>query len=237
MHDDVPLVVPEINAAALDDHRGIIANPNCTTTGVVMALEPIRRAAGLESVVITTLQAVSGAGREGIDELDAQQAALAAGDAPLVEIFAAPIAGNVVPLCESLLESGYSTEEMKLINETRKILALPELRVTATCVRVPVAVGHSSTLLVEPANPIGVEEARRALSRFPGVEVVDDLHRSLVATPLDVVGRDEILVGRVRKDLESDRLWLWQVGDNLRQGAATNAVQIAEALIERKLLE
>ena len=236
MDPDVPLVIPEVNGKALAGHRGIIACPNCTTIGVVMALEPIRRVAGVPAVVVTTLQAVSGAGRDGAVELQAQLDARAAQQEPVRRVFAATIAGNVIPLCERFLASGYSSEEMKLLHESRKILELPDLRVSMTCVRVPVTVGHSSSLLVETDRPIEPAAAREALSRFPGVEVVDDTEDDRFPTPLDVVGRDEVLVGRVRRDCASDRLWLWQVVDNLRKGAATNAVQIAEALHDRNLL-
>jgi len=236
MDERVPLVVPEVNSDALEKHEGIVACPNCTTIGVVMALEPLRRAAGLRRVVITTLQATSGAGREGVEELEAQQEALRTGAEPEARIFAAPIANNVVPLCEQFREDGYSTEEVKLLYENRKIMGLPDLRVTMTCVRVPVPVGHSASILVETERPLSAEEARRALESFPGVRVVDDFAHNVFPTPRDVVGRDEVLVGRIRKDLAGDGIWLWQVGDNLRKGAATNAVQIAEALIERGLV-
>ncbi len=241
MDDNVPLVVPEINPEALDNHQGIISCPNCTTIGVVMALEPIRRAAGLTYVVITTLQATSGAGRDGIDELDAQVEAIGRGDSPEAKVFAAPIAYNAVPLCETFREEdGYSTEEVKLLFETRKILgpthAGGDVDVHMTCVRVPVPVGHSATLLVDTEKPLSAEEARSALAAFPGVEVVDDPSQNVFPTPQDVVGRDEVLVGRIRRDLTSDRIALWQVSDNLRKGAATNAVQIVEALLERNLL-
>jgi len=237
MEEDVPLVVPEVNADALAKHRGIIANPNCTTTGFVVALEPIRRAAGLKGVVVTTLQAVSGAGKEGTDELEAQVAARQRGEpAPAPELFAGPIAFNALPLCEKFRDDGYSTEEVKLLFETRKIMDLPRLDVSMTCVRVPVPVGHSATMLVETERPLSPEAAREALAAFPGVVVMDDPSRNVFPTAADVEGRDEVLVGRVRKDLSSDRLWLWQVSDNLRKGAATNAVQIAETLLARDLL-
>jgi aspartate-semialdehyde dehydrogenase len=235
LDENVPLVVPEVNGAALATHRGIVACPNCTTIGFVMALEPLRRAAGLKQVVVTTLQAVSGAGRPGVDELEAQIAALDRGDDVVAKTFAAQIAYNVVPLCETFRDDGYSTEEVKLLHETRKIMSLPHLDVSMTCVRVPVPVGHSATMLVETERPLSPEAARMALAEFPGVEVVDDPKTNSFPTPDDVVGRDEVLVGRVRKDLGSDRLWLWQVSDNLRKGAATNAVQIAEEMIRRGL--
>ena len=231
MHEDVPLVVPEINADAALDHRGIVACPNCTTIGLVMALEPIRRAAGLEELVVTTLQAASGAGRDGVDELEAQQAALARGASPEAEVFPVPLANNPLPLCERFLENGDSTEEQKLRQETGKIFDLPSLPIAMTCVRVPVPVGHAATALVRTTHPLDADGAQRAIAGFEGVELVDDPAENLFPTARDVVGRDEVLVGRVRRDLDSERLWLWEVSDNLRKGAATNAVQIAETLL------
>ena len=215
----VPLVVPEINARALAGHRGIVACPNCTTIGLVMALEPLRRAAGIAHVAVTTLQAASGAGREGLEEL----AGTPRGTFPRV------LAGNVLPQCDRFLDD-QTTEEHKLVDETRKILALPALPVTMTCVRVPVAVGHSAAVLVETERALTPEEALAALRAFPGVRV----HAGNdYPTPLEVAGRDEVFVGRVRRDpTHPRRLWLWCVVDNLRKGAATNAVQIAEALLE-----
>jgi aspartate-semialdehyde dehydrogenase len=236
MHDDVPLVVPEINPEALDKHQGIVACPNCTTIGVVMALEPVRREAGLESVVITTLQAASGAGRDGTDELEAQLAAQASGDPVTARVFAKPLGRNAVPMCDDFSDDGYTKEEWKLVGEMRKILDDDALAVTATCVRVPVPVGHSASLLVETGRALTPERAREVIASFPGVVLMDDPSNAVFPTPLDVVGRDEVLVGRVRRDLGSERLWLWQVSDNLRKGAATNAVQIAETLIERGLV-
>ncbi len=235
LDDQVPLVVPEINPDDLEKHRGIVSCPNCTTIGFVMALEPIRRAAGVRSVVVTTLQAVSGSGKPGLEELARQKQELARGDAPTTDFYPEPIADNALPLCESFLESGYSTEEVKLLHETRKIMPLPDVDVSMTCVRVPVPVGHSATMLVETERPLSPEDARAALAAFPGVEVMDDPQANVFPTARHVEGRDEVLVGRVRRDLGSDRLWLWQVSDNLRKGAATNAIQIAEEMIRRGL--
>ena len=236
MHEEVPLVIPEINGAAVEKHQGIIACPNCTTIGFVMALEPLRRAAGLKSVVVTTLQAASGAGLPGLEDLERQLEATGRGEpAPAPAKFRAQIAHNAVPLCEDFRDDGYSTEEVKLLQETRKILELPQIEVSMTCVRIPVRVGHSAAMLVETERPLTPEAAREALAAFPGIEVVDDPSSNVFPTPLDVEGRNEVLVGRIRRDLGSDRLWLWQVSDNLRKGAATNAIQIAEELIARHL--
>ncbi len=230
----VPLVVPEINAEALDDHRGIIACPNCTTIGVAMALAPLERVASLRKVVVTTLQAASGAGRDGVEVLDRERSGDdARGQRPL---FAAPLHDNVVPLCEAFADDAYSTEEHKLRAEVRKILSRPSLPVSVTCVRVPVAVGHSASILIESEPALEPDRARRALEAFPGIEVIDDPASLAMPTPRSVAGRDTIQVGRLRAEHDAPGLWLWQVGDNLRKGAATNAVQIAEALIQRKLL-
>jgi aspartate-semialdehyde dehydrogenase len=233
MDPRVPLVVPEINPEAVDAHEGILACPNCTTIGFVMALEPIRRLAGVRTVTVTTLQAVSGAGKEGVEELARQVEAAGRGEPPVTRTFPRPIYNNVLPLCERFRDDGYSTEEVKLLDETRKILSAPEITVAMTCVRVPVPVGHACTMLVETSRPVTPVEARAALAAFPGVRVVDDPSENIFPTPMDVAGSDEVLVGRVRRDLTSDRLWLWSVVDNLRKGAATNAVQIAETMIAR----
>ncbi len=231
----VPLVVPEINPGALEKHRGIVACPNCTTIGFVMALEPLRRAAGVKSVVVTTFQAVSGTGKPGIDELDRQLEETHDGKPATASTYCAPIAHNVLPLCETFRDDGYSTEEVKLLHETRKILADDRLDVSMTCARVPVRVGHSAAMLIETERPLSADEARRALAAFPGVVVRDDPARNVFPTALDAAGRDEVLIGRIRKDLASNRLWLWQVSDNLRKGAATNAIQIAEEMMRRGL--
>lgn len=236
MDANVPLVVPEVNGDDVEKHRGIISCPNCTTIPFVMVLEPLRRLSPLRHAVVTTLQAVTGAGLPGLEELDAQEQAIARGEsAPEPQKFAAQIANNAVPLCETFRDDGYSTEEVKLLHETRKIMHLPGLDVSMTCVRVPVRVGHSASVLLETERAIDPDEAREALAAFPGVKVVDDPSQNAFPTALDVEGTDDVLVGRIRRDLGSDRLWLWEVGDNLRKGAATNAVQIAEELIARGL--
>jgi aspartate-semialdehyde dehydrogenase len=233
---NVPLVVPEINPDALEKERGIVACPNCTTIGFVMALAPLHAAAGLRSVVVTTLQAVSGTGKPGVEELERQLEETAAGKAPTTSTYPRPIAHNVLPLCESFRDDGYSTEEVKLLYETRKIMGLADsVQVAMTCVRVPVPVGHSASMLVETDRPLSPEDAREALAAFPGVVVMDDPSNNVFPTPAEIAGRDEVVVGRIRRDLGSERLWLWQVSDNLRKGAATNAIQIAEEMVRRGL--
>lgn len=218
---EVPLVVPEVNAAALADHRGIIASPNCTTVGFVQTLAPLQRAAGLRHATVVTLQSASGAGRAGLDALSGEPNAA----------FPRPLPGNVVPQCETFRDDGYTTEEVKLRDETRKILGLPGLEVTMTCVRVPVAVGHAAAILVETERELTAAAAEEALAAQPGVV----LYRGAdYPTPLETAGRDEVFIGRVRRDpTHPRRLWLWQCCDNLRKGAATNAVQIAEELLTR----
>jgi aspartate-semialdehyde dehydrogenase len=242
MDPDVPLVVPEINAPALAGHRGIVANPNCTTITAVMAVAPLHRAAGLRRVVASSYQSVSGEGRRGVRELleqveklRGQEEDLARPDPaslPAGEVFGRTVAYNVLPRGGTFEEDGSTTEERKLVDESRKILDLPELEVAATVVRVPVVTGHAVSILAEFDRQISPSEARLAMAEFPGVLVMDDPTSDLFPTPLDAAGRDEILIGRVRRAGERlDALQLWTVGDNLRKGAALNAVQIAEALI------
>jgi aspartate-semialdehyde dehydrogenase len=226
MDPQVPLVVPEVNAAAAADRpKGIIANPNCSTIQMVVALEAIRQAAGLARVVASSYQSVSGAGETGRDALRAETDGGAAEGSP----FARPIAGNVIPQIGDFDAEGWTGEERKMINETRKILSLPDLAVAATCVRVPVDVGHSVQVMVETEREISAAEARAALAAFPGVVVADG--DAGYPTPRETAGRDEVFVGRIRADPYLPRtLHLWVVADNLRKGAATNAVQIVEEL-------
>ncbi len=229
---DVPLVIPEINAADAAGHRGILANPNCTTAVTLMALGPLHRAFGLKRLLASSYQAASGAGARGITELRAQTEAATAGrPAPAPEVFAHPIAFNVLPQVDAFLENGYTKEEVKLQNETRKILHLPALRVSCTCVRVPVYRAHSVAVQAEFERPVSVVEARRALAAAPGLDVVDDPANKLYPTPLAVAGRDHCQVGRLRLDTALDNgLAMWIVGDQLLKGAALNAVQIAELI-------
>lgn len=226
MDPQVPLVVPEINADAMAERpKGVIANPNCSTIQLVAALEPIRRAAGLRSVLATTMQSVSGAGQKGLDALRAEREGRAAEASP----FPAAIDGNAIPCIGAFDPSGWTEEERKMRLESRKILSLPDLRFAATCVRVPVQVGHSIAATVETERPLGREDAIAALRAAPGLCVLEDDRLPLAR---DAAGRDEVLIGRVRTDPDEEhRLHLWIVADNLRKGAATNAVQIAQALL------
>jgi aspartate-semialdehyde dehydrogenase len=241
MDPNVPLVVPEINAGPLASHRGIVANPNCTTITTVMAAAPLHRVAGLRRMVVSSYQSVSGAGHRGIRELleqveklRGQEEELARPDLhalPSGEVFGRTVAYNVIPRGGTFEEDGTTTEERKLVEESRKILDLPDLDVAATVVRVPVIAGHSVSLLAEFDRQISPGEARLALADFPGVLVMDDPTSDLFPTPLDAAGRDEVLVGRVRRaGGHMDALQLFATGDNLRKGAALNAVQIAETL-------
>ncbi len=227
MDDGVPLVVPEVNPGALDRlPRGIVANPNCSTIQMVVALEALRRAAGLARVVATTFQSVSGAGETGRQALAAELEDGSAGESP----FPHPIAGNVIPMIGDFDEEGWTGEERKMSAETRKILGLPDLAVAATCVRVPVDVGHAVQVMVETERDLPPAAARDALAAFPGVVCLPA--DADFPTPLSAAGRDPVFVGRVRADPELPRtLHLWVVADNLRKGAATNAVQIVEALV------
>jgi aspartate-semialdehyde dehydrogenase len=240
MHDDVPLVVAEVNPDAVDDHRGLIANPNCTTMEMVVALAPIQREVGIERLVVSTYQAVSGTGQRAIDELLAQSRALLAGDAPVAEVYPHPIAFNVLPQVETFKDGDdYTTEERKVMAETRKIFALgdDEMRISATCARVPVHTGHSESINIQTRRDLSPDECRELLAAAPGVVVMDSPADGIYPTATDAAGRDEVFVGRIRRDPSHNRcLNLWVVGNNLRKGAATNAVQVAELLLERDLV-
>jgi aspartate-semialdehyde dehydrogenase len=239
MEQDVPLVVAEVNPEALDGHRGIVANPNCTTMQTVVALKPILDAAGIERVVMSSYQAVSGTGQKAVDELHSQaEAVIEARELPAPAVYPHQIAFNVLPQVESFKDGDdYTTEERKCMRETRKILGREDIGVSATCVRVPVYTGHSVSANVQTREPLSPEECREVLASAPGVTVVDDPANGLYPTALDAAGRDDVLVGRIRRDPSHERcLNLWIVGDNLRKGAATNAVQLAELLSLRGLL-
>jgi aspartate-semialdehyde dehydrogenase len=239
MNDDVPLVVSEVNPHALDGHRGIIANPNCSTMQMVVALKPIQEAAGIERLVISTYQSVSGTGKNAVDELLGQSRAVLDGDAnPPAEVYAHRIAFNVLPHAGNFAPGDdHTDEERKLINETRKILEDPSIRVSATCVRVPVVTGHSETVNVQTRRPLSPEDCRTLLAAAPGVTVLDDPDAAVYPMAIEAAGRDDVFVGRIRRDPGHEQaLDLWVVSDNLRKGAATNAVQLAEKLHERGLV-
>ncbi len=239
MHDDVPLVVSEVNPEALDAHRGIVANPNCTAMQALVVLKPIGNAVGLERIVFSSYQSTSGTGKRAIEELEAQSHAILHGmEPPAPEVYPHPIAFNVIPQVETFKDGDdYTTEERKVIAESRKILGLPDLRITVTCARVPVRNCHSEALNVETREDLSPEDCRTLLADAPGVIVVDDPAAGRYPLASEVSGRDEVFVGRIRRDESNLRtLNLWVVGDNLRKGAATNTVQIAELLFSRELL-
>jgi aspartate-semialdehyde dehydrogenase len=239
MQEDVPLVVSEVNPHALDAHKGIIANPNCSTMQMVVALKPLQQAAGIERLVISTYQAVSGTGRRAVEELlDQSHALLHEQDIQPPEQYAHQIAFNVLPHAGSFAPGDdHTDEERKLINETRKILEDPSISVSATCVRVPVVTGHSEAVNVQTREDLSPEQARELLAAAPGVVVLDDPGAASYPLAIEAAGRDEVFVGRIRRDAGHERaLDLWVVADNLHKGAATNAVQIAELLHERALI-
>jgi aspartate-semialdehyde dehydrogenase len=238
MDREVPLVVPEVNAHALSEiKKGIIANPNCSTAQLVVALKPLHDHAKIKRVVVATYQSVSGAGKDGMDELFTQTRAVFVTDPIETKKFTKQIAFNVIPHIDEFLDSGYTKEEWKMMVETQKILD-PDIQLTATCVRVPVFVGHSEAVDIEFENPITAAKARELLRAAPGVLVVDKHEDGGYVTPQEAAGEDATYVSRIRKDPTVDNgLSMWVVSDNLRKGAALNAVQIAESLINRKLLK
>jgi len=234
MLDHVPLVIPEVNAHAVDQHQGIIASPNCSTTQMVVALKPIQDAVGLKRVIVSTYQSTSGAGVAGQQELANGMQASLNGEKASTEVFGHPIAGNLIPQIGSHKEDGYTSEEMKMVYETRKIMGDEEIQVCPTCVRVPVTIGHSESILVETERPLSVQEATELFREAEGVTVVDDLSTHSYPMPRDCDGKDDVFVGRIRKDISSENgIAFWCVSDNLRKGAATNAVQIAELLVRK----
>lgn len=238
MHPGVPLVVPEVNADHLERHKGIIATPNCSTIQMVVALRPLHDAAGIERVVVSTYQAVSGSGQGGIAALDAQVRQWAAGEPVEQRFYPHQIAFNVLPHIDSFLPSGATKEEQKMVDETVKIFADPGIKVTATCVRVPVFGAHSEAVNIQTRRKLTADEARALLAAAPGVEVVDDPAQLQYPMPLPAEGTDPVFVGRIREDVTiANGLDLWIVADNLRKGAALNAVQIAEELTRRELLD
>ncbi len=234
MEPDVPLVVPEVNPHDVAWNKGIIANPNCSTIQMVVALKPLHDAVRIRRVVVSTYQSVSGAGMKGIVELESQaEATVRKETVPPPAKFSHPIIGNCIPQIDDFVPSGYTKEEMKMVDETRKIMGDPTIDVCPTCVRVPVPFSHSESILIETERPITVEQARALWEAAPGVTVLDDPARHQYPLAADAAGRDDVFVGRIRQDLNRpNALLFWCVSDNLRKGAATNAVQIAEELLK-----
>jgi len=238
MVHDIPLVVPEVNAEAIGQYKktGIIANPNCSTIQMVVALKPIHDAVRIRRIVVSTYQAVSGTGKKAIDELDAQARALLAGQEPVVKVYPHQIAFNCLPQIDVFLDNGYTKEEMKMVNETKKIMNDPSIAVTATTVRVPVFYAHSESINIETEKKITAAQVRDLLSRAPGVKVIDDPSQRRYPMAIHAVGKDDTYVGRIREDESiANGINMWVVSDNLRKGAALNAVQIAEILIRDHL--
>jgi aspartate-semialdehyde dehydrogenase len=239
MKADVPLVLAEVNPEAIDDHHGIVANPNCSTMQMVVALKPLHDAAGIERLVISTYQSTSGTGVNAVAEMMTQARQILDGADPSPpSVYPHQIAFNVLPQVETFKDGDdYTTEERKVIAETRKILGLPDLRISATCARVPVRIGHSQSVNLETTDDLAPEQARELLRAAPGVSVVDDPAAGAYPMAIDAEGGDDVLVGRIRRDPSNPRtLNLWIVGDNLRKGAALNAVQLAELASARGLL-
>jgi aspartate-semialdehyde dehydrogenase len=235
MDDKVPLVIPEVNPEAAFEHQGIISSPNCSTTQMVVAIKPLHDAARVRRVIVSTYQATSGMGVSGSTELIESSKKSLAGESFSPTAFAHPIAFNLIPQIGSAKHLGYTSEEMKMVLETRKILEDDSIQVCPTCVRVPVANCHSESILVETERKLSATEAREMFTAFPGIRVVDDLSGKQYPMPCSCDGRDEVFVGRIREDLSSDNgIAFWCVSDNLRKGAATNAVQIAELLASRQ---
>jgi len=246
MDADKPLVVPEVNEADLHEHNGIIANPNCSTIQMVVALEPIRQKFGLKKIIVSTYQAVSGSGAIAVEELMDQTKSILAGETVEPKILPVKsdknhyqIAFNAIPQIDKFQENGYTYEEMKMINETKKIMHLPDLQVSATCVRLPVAVGHSESVYFEvETEGVSAQEIKALLKDAPGVVLQDDPENQVYPMPANCVGKNDVFVGRIRKDIDEDRgFHMWVVSDNLLKGAAWNSVQIAERLVELGLVK
>jgi aspartate-semialdehyde dehydrogenase len=231
MDPSVPLIIPEVNPTAVYQHQGIIANPNCTTILMALAVWPLHQIEPVQRLVVATYQSASGAGARAMEEVKQQAQAILAGETPVAESFPYPLAFNLFPHNSPLNDLGYCQEEMKMVNETRKIFSAPSLRITATCVRVPVLRAHSEAINIEFGQPFGVARAREILAQAPGVKVVEDWHRNYFPMPMEASGQDDVLVGRIRQDISNPNgLELWLSGDQIRKGAALNAVQIAELL-------
>ena len=236
MDPDVPLIVPEVNSEALKDVKNIISIPNCSTTPLVMALKPLHDNFSLKRVIVDTYQSVSGTGSAALDELKTQTKQYLDNASIQADVYPHQIAFNVLPHIEPFLSNGYTREEMKMLNETRKILNIPDLNLSATCARVPVMIGHSEAVHAEFHNPIDLEKSVELLRGFPGIRVVDDPISAMYPMPIDSEGDDDVLVGRIRNDMSCDNsIAFWLASDNLRKGAALNAIQIAEEILRRKI--
>ncbi|MBD2651960.1 aspartate-semialdehyde dehydrogenase [Synechocystis sp. FACHB-383] len=234
MVPEVPLVVPEINPEAAQNHQGIIANPNCTTILMGVAIYPLHQIQPIQRIVVATYQSASGAGAMAMEEVKHQSRDILAGKTPQAEILPYPLAFNLFPHNSPITANHYCEEEMKMVQETRKIFAAEEIRITATCVRVPVLRAHSEAVNLEFATPFPVELAKTAIAKAPGVKLVEDWQKNYFPMPIDATGQDDVLVGRIRQDISHPNgLDLWLCGDQIRKGAALNAVQIAELLVER----
>jgi aspartate-semialdehyde dehydrogenase len=238
MQPEVPLVVPEVNPQAAVNHRGIIANPNCTTILLAVAVWPLHKVSPVQRLVVSTYQSASGAGAKAMAEVKTQASAILQGEPPVAEVLPYPLAFNLFPHNSPLNDLGYCEEEMKMVNETRKIFGTQQIRITATCVRVPVLRAHSEAINLEFETPFSPDKAREILSCAPGVKLLEDWKKNYFPMPIEATGRDEVLVGRIRQDISHPcGLELWLCGDQIRKGAALNAVQIAELLVEKNLLK
>ncbi|MBD2203906.1 aspartate-semialdehyde dehydrogenase [Calothrix sp. FACHB-1219] len=238
MQESVPLIVPEVNPQAAESHQGIIANPNCTTILMAVAICPLHQIQPIKRLVVATYQSASGAGAKAMAEVQTQSQAILDGKTPVAEVLPYPLAFNLFPHNSPLTDWGYCEEEMKMVNETRKIFGNQQIRITATCVRVPVLRAHSEAVNIEFETPFSPESAREILSHSPGVKLVEDWQANHFPMPIEATGRDEVLVGRIRQDISHPcGLELWLCGDQIRKGAALNAVQIAELLVEKNLLK
>jgi len=234
MDPEVPLVVPEVNAQDIEWHKGIIANPNCSTIQMVVALYPLHKVNPIKRIIVDTYQSVSGTGSAAMEALSEQSRMVLEGRSVVPHVYPHQIAFNILPEIDLFLDNGYTKEEWKMVEETKKIMHADDIAISATCVRVPVFIGHSEAIHVEFSEPMSPETARRILSEAPGVKVLDDPNISLYPMPWSAAGSDDVFVGRIRRDASNDRgLAMWVVADNLRKGAALNAVQIAEAMVER----
>ncbi|MEM6754709.1 MAG: aspartate-semialdehyde dehydrogenase [Cyanobacteria bacterium P01_C01_bin.38] len=237
MNPEVPLVVPEVNPEAVINHKGIIANPNCTTILMAVGIFPLHKVKPIKRIVVATYQSASGAGAKAMEEVKNQSIDILSGKEPVAEVFPYPLAFNLFPHNSPLNSAGYCEEEMKMVNETRKIFNNQDIRITATCVRVPVLRAHCEAINIEFETPFNIKEAKEILSKSKGVKLIEDWQANYFPMPLEATGKDEVLVGRIRQDISHESgLELWLCGDQIRKGAALNAVQIAELLVEKNML-